>query len=130
MNVNPEQLLELAGQAKENAFVPYFGFRVGAALQTAEGDVYTGVNIEGASFGVTMCAERTAFYKAVSDGRRKFNSIAVLSDSEEIIYPCGICRQVMSDFADDHFIIICGNSKKEYVMKTLGELLPDCRIPI
>lgn len=130
MKYSPEQLLEQARLAKEHAFVPYFGFHVGAALLTDEDQVYTGVNIEGASFGVTVCAERTAIYKAVSEGKRKFKALAVLSDSDKIIYPCGICRQVLSDFVDDDFMIICGNNEKEYVVKTFGELLPDCRIPI
>jgi len=130
MAYSPEELLEKAKLAKENAFVPYFGFHVGAALLTEEGLTYTGVNVEGASFGVTVCAERTAIYKAVSEGKRNFKAIAVLSDSEEIIYPCGICRQVLSDFVDDDFTIICGNNEKKYVIKTLRELFPDGRIPI
>lgn len=124
------ELLDKAYEAKKNAYVPYFGFHVGAALLGENGEIYAGANIEGASFGVTVCAERTAIYKAVTEGVQKFKAIAVLSDSEEIIYPCGICRQVLSDFVNDDFVIICGNSKKEYKVLTFGELLPNCRIPI
>lgn len=125
-----DELVRMARQAKENAYVPYFGFHVGAALVAADDRVFTGVNIEGASFGVTVCAERTAFYKAVSEGVREFKAIAVASDSEEYIYPCGICRQVMSDFVKDDFIIICSRGDGNYQVKTFAELLPNGRIPI
>ena len=130
MNKTWTELLDRAYEVKKNAYVPYFGFHVGAALLGENCRIYTGANIEGASFGVTVCAERTAIYKAVTEGVQKFKAIAVLSDSEEIIYPCGICRQVLSDFVEDDFTVICGNSKKEYKVLTFGELLPNCRIPI
>lgn len=125
-----KQLIDIAMEAKEKAYVPYFGFHVGAALLDTNDITYTGCNIEGVSFGVTVCAERTAFYKAVTKGVQQFKAIAVVSDSEEIIYPCGICRQVMCDFVEDDFIIICGNCKKEYIVTSFGELMPNCRIPI
>lgn len=125
-----EELVKIAQQVRTNAYVPYFGFHVGAALLTDDDCIYTGVNIEGASFGVTVCAERTAFYKAVSEGVRSFKAIAVASDSEEYIYPCGICRQVMSDFVKDDFIVICSRGDGQYQVKTFAQLLPNARIPI
>lgn len=131
MNENDyKMLLDKAEEAKQNAYVPYFHFHVGAALLTKSGKIYKGANIEGASFGVTVCAERTAVYKAVTEGDKEFAAIAVLSDSEEIIYPCGICRQVLSDFVDEDFTVICGNNKKGYKVYTLGELFPNGKIPI
>lgn len=94
-------LINKAKEAKEFAYVPYSGFQVGAALKTKSGKVYTGCNIENSSFGATNCAERTAIYKAISEGETEFESIAVVSSAGDITYPCGICRQVMSEFMKD-----------------------------
>jgi len=94
-------LINKAKEAKEFAYVPYSGFQVGAALKTKSGKVYTGCNIENSSFGATNCAERTAIYKAISEGETDFESIAVVSSAGDITYPCGICRQVMSEFMKD-----------------------------
>ncbi|MCD6436617.1 MAG: cytidine deaminase [Clostridiales bacterium] len=116
-----KKLMEEAEKAKENSYVPYSNFAVGAALVTESGDIYTGCNIESASYGATNCAERTAIFKAVSDGHRKIKKIAIISNLEET-YPCGICRQVMAEFGDDIEIII-GNVDN-YKTLTLDDLFP------
>ena len=126
-----EELGRLAIEAMAFAYTPYSGFRVGAALLTAEGKVYQGCNIENAAYTPTNCAERTAFFKAVSEGQRSFRAIAVAGGpaDEPIMqyaYPCGVCRQVMMEFCDPQtFDIIIAKSKKEYRVKKLQELLPD-----
>lgn len=118
-----EQLIEKAYEAKENAYVPYSKFPVGAALITESGDIYTGCNVEIASFGATNCAERTALFKAVSDGHKKIEKIAIVSELKDT-FPCGICRQVMAEFADEELEIIIGD-KNHYVIYTLKDLLPE-----
>lgn len=117
------ELIKMAAAAKENAYVPYSNFKVGAAILTQDGKVYTGCNIENASLGGTNCAERTALFKAISDGYRKFQKVAVISNSPDYIYPCGICRQVLSEFGTD-IEIIASNNKGEYRVHKLSELLP------
>lgn len=97
------ELIDLAKKAMQNAYVPYSHFRVGAALMVEDGSVYTGCNIENASFGATICAERTAAVKAVSEGHTRFTRIAIVSSSGEYTHPCGICRQFLSEFADMDF---------------------------
>ncbi len=114
-------LLEKAVKAMENAYVPYSHFPVGAALVTDTGEIYTGCNIESASYGATNCAERTAIFKAVSEGHRRIRKIAVVSDKIDA-FPCGICRQVMAEFADGLEIII--GRPGDYRIYTLDELLP------
>jgi cytidine deaminase len=116
-----KKLMQEAEKAKENAYVPYSNFAVGAALITESGDIYTGCNVESASYGATNCAERTAIFKAVSDGHRKIKKIAIVSDLDET-YPCGICRQVIAEFSDDVEIII-GNAGS-YKILTLDDLFP------
>ena len=123
-------LLDAAEKAKEFAYAPYSNFRVGAALLAKNGQIFTGVNIENDSYGATNCAERTAVLKAVSEGIREFEAIAILSDCDEIIYPCGICRQVLNEFVDDDFVVVCGNCKKEYKVYRFKELLPNTQIPL
>lgn len=119
-----KELLKLAENALENAYVPYSNFRVGAALLGKSGKVYSGCNVEIASFGATNCAERTAFFKAVSEGEKEFIKIAIASSSEEETFPCGICRQVMVEFGKNLKIVL-GNTKKNIVNEyTLEELLP------
>lgn len=120
-----EMLLKLATEAKNGAYAPYSGFRVGAALLTADGKVYTGANIENISYGATSCAERTAVFKAVFEGARSVAAIAVASDSEDFIYPCGICRQVLAEFGGRETRVICGSLRGEFRVHTLGELLPN-----
>lgn len=121
--MKPEELVELAVKAKENAYVPYSNFRVGAALLTKSGKVYTGCNVENASFGATNCAERTAIFKAVSEGEREFEAIAVNADMERLTFPCGICRQVILEFSRDIKLYI-SNKHGEYKEYTITDLLP------
>ena len=125
-----EKLMERAVEAREYSYSPYSGFRVGAALLCEDGLVYTGCNIENIAYGPTNCAERTAFFKAVSEGERKFSAIAVVGgheEAKELDYfpPCGICRQVMMEFCDyNAFKIILAKTPKEYKEYTLCELQP------
>lgn len=119
-----KKLIEEALNAQKNAYSPYSKFCVGAALLCKNGKVYTGCNIENASFSLTNCAERTAIFKAVSDGVKDFNAIAIVGSDEEICTPCGACRQVIGEFCGNDFKIICANIKGEYKEFTLGELLP------
>ncbi len=115
-----ENLLNKAEKMLENSYAPYSGYRVGAALLCKNGKIYTGCNIENVSFSPTMCAERVAFAKAISEGERDFSAIAVVNDKNTPCTPCGVCRQVMSEFCDENFKII--TKDKEY---TLSALLPD-----
>lgn len=117
-------LIEKAIEAKENAYVPYSNFRVGAALLTKSGKIYTGCNIENVSYGATNCAEQTAVFKAVSEGEKEFQAIAINGDNGDYLPPCGICRQVLSEFADDSLKVILANSAEDYKVIALGELLP------
>lgn len=106
------------------AYAPFSKFKVGAALLTKEGEVYTGVNVENSSFGGTICAERTAFVKAISEGCREFEAIAVVS-SEGEAWPCGICRQFMKEFCEDDFKIITGSDEDSLRVYTMEELFPE-----
>lgn len=124
MNETYKNLISSAQKAKENAYVPYSGFRVGAALLCKDGSVYCGCNIENSAYGPTNCAERTAFFKAVSEGKRDFEAIAVTSDSANVTAPCGVCRQVMSEFCDPDFVVFMCDADGEYKKVLLGELLP------
>ena len=119
-----EELLNIAMKAQEKSYSPYSKYRVGAALLGKDGEVYTGTNVENASFGATNCAERTAFFKAVSFGIREFEKIAISVDSDNIGYPCGLCLQVMSEFCDNDFKIIVSNRLGEFKEERLGNLLP------
>lgn len=122
------KLISQALSAREYSYSPYSHFRVGAALLCKDGTVWTGCNIENRAYGPTNCAERTAFFKAVSEGRRDFSAIAIAGGGEELVwcYPCGVCRQVMAEFCDpDKFEIICARSEEEYKIYTLRELLPE-----
>lgn len=117
------KLLEMAREARERAYVPYSRFKVGAALLCKDGTVVTGCNIENASYGLTCCAERTAIFKAVSEGRRDFEAIAVIGDTEGVCAPCGACRQVMAEFAPNMRVII-GNLRGQVVTMSVSEMLP------
>lgn len=119
-----QELIGKAVKAKENAYVPYSHFRVGAALLTESGRVYTGCNIENVSYGATNCAERTAVFKAVSEGEREFQAIVITGDNGDYLPPCGICRQVLLEFGKDSMEVILANSTEDYKVTTLGELLP------
>lgn len=116
-----EKLMEIAREAKKMAYVPYSDFRVGAALLTKNGKVFTGCNVEIASLGATNCAERTAIFKAVSEGETEYKAIAITGDSD-LTFPCGICRQVIVEFGDDIDIIVDG--KDGLVISNINELLP------
>ncbi len=118
-----KELLKIAEKAKENAYVPYSKFHVGAALLTKSGKVFTGCNVECASYGGTNCAERTAIFKAVSEGEREFEKIAVTSDNIGETYPCGICRQVILEFGRNIKVIL-GESEGEYREMSIQELIP------
>ena len=122
------ELIEKAKQAMEKAYAPYSGFQVGAALLCADGSIYTGCNIENASFSPTICAERTAFAKAVSEGKRDFTAIAVCGGKGGVITglctPCGVCRQVMAEFCKEDFQVILVKPNG-YEQRTLSQLLPD-----
>ena len=114
-------LLKRAIEAREYAYAPYSNYRVGAALLTQSGKIYTGCNIENAAYSPSNCAERTAIFKAVSEGERDFQAIAVVTINGGT--PCGVCRQVIREFAPD-LIVIIGNLKGEYQVLALPDLLP------
>lgn len=120
-------LMRLAEQAREKAYAPYSGFRVGAALLSKTGRVYLGCNIENVAYTPTNCAERTAFFKAVSEGERDFEAIAIVGGQGDSISrlcaPCGVCRQVMVEFCSPDFRVLLGNCE-QLQATTLGELLP------
>jgi len=125
--MNYDELINEAILAKEESYSPYSKFRVGAALLGASGKIYRGCNVENASFGATICAERTAMVKAVSEGERKFRAIAVVSDSPDYTPPCGICRQFLSEFGIDMKVILPG--KEKIKIMELSELLPEAFLP-
>jgi len=126
--MDEKMLCELAVRAMENAYAPYSGFKVGAALLCKSGRVFTGCNVENVSFGATNCAERTAVFKAVSEGELEYKAIAIAASSGRLTPPCGICRQVLSEFSKDMTIYLCG--KDETVKTTIGELFPRMSIDI
>ena len=117
------ELVTKAKEAMEHAYVPYSKFKVGAALLTDDDKIYTGCNVENASYGATNCAERTAIFKAVSQGPLKIKAIAIVSSSNEFTYPCGICRQVIAEFMTEGDIIF-ENSKGEIKVIPFNEILP------
>ena len=123
-----EILIKAAMEAQRYAYSPYSEYCVGAALLTSEGKVFRGCNIENASFGATNCAERTAVFKAISEGYHDFNAIAIVggknSKFSDYAYPCGICRQVMQEFCDANFKVIVARNTEDYKVYTLAELLP------
>ncbi len=118
-----DQLVAAARDARERAIATYSGFRVGAALETADGTIVTGCNIENASYGLTMCAERVAIFKAVSDGHRAFRRIAIVADTPAPTAPCGACRQILWEFAGDSEVILA-NLTQETGRHRVSELLP------
>jgi len=120
--MNNETLLKMAYEATERSYAPYSKFKVGAALLTEDGKVFTGCNIECASFGGTNCAERTAVFKAISEGYNKFLKIAVVSAGESFTYPCGICRQVLNEFAPEIDIVLDDHGVVKVI--NLKEMLP------
>lgn len=124
------ELIKAAMEAKEHAYVPYSHFRVGAALLARDGRVFQGCNIENAGYTPTNCAERTAFFKAIYEGVRDFEAIAVNGDAEDYLYPCGVCRQVMAEFCDPKtFRILVSNKNGDYLEYTLEQLFPGAFTP-
>jgi cytidine deaminase len=132
--MNYDELIKTAIEMTKMSYVPYSHFHVGAALLDKDGKVWTGCNIENAAYGPSNCAERTAVFKAVSEGACEFEAIAVvggpegpdgLADIQDFCPPCGVCRQVLSEFCDRDFKIILANGKGEQKVFTLGELLPE-----
>ena len=127
-NFDVKELLALANEARADSYSPYSEISVGAALLTKSGKIYKGCNIENASYSPTICAERVAFFKAVSEGETEFYAIAIAGGkrgepSRADFPPCGVCRQVMSEFCDSDFRVIWGNTDN-FTEKTLGEILP------
>lgn len=134
--MNKEELVKKAYEAQKFSYSPYSGFQVGAALLTASGKVYTGCNIENAAFSPTNCAERTAFFKAVSEGEKEFRAIAVVGNKKdapkeewEFCTPCGVCRQVMLEFVNLEEFLIYSGKGEEIKTFTLKELLPESFSP-
>ncbi|MCI6809223.1 MAG: cytidine deaminase [Spirochaetia bacterium] len=127
--MDTDLLIQTAVKMLDFSYVPYSHFHVGAALLTKSGKIYTGCNIENAAYGPSNCAERTAIFKAVSEGEKEFEAIAVVGGSEgkieDFCPPCGVCRQVMAEFCDKDFKIILSNGKKEVKTFTLSDLLPE-----
>lgn len=119
---SPEKLLAIARAARENAYAPYSSFLVGAALETADGTIVTGVNVENASYGLSICAERSAFVRAVSEGHRAFKQIAVAGPDGVLTSPCGACRQFMAEF--DPGLPVTFSGTEGAVQTTLDALLP------
>jgi len=125
-----EDLISMAADARKNAYVPYSNFRVGAALIMDDGSVYTGCNVENASYGATNCAERTAIFKAVSEGHRKISAICIVGSKEgSFAFPCGICRQVISEFSDKNTKVIVAQNAENYIVRSVEELIPDAFTP-
>jgi cytidine deaminase len=132
MKVSYEQLIENAIEARKMAYTPYSKYKVGAALLSSDNKIIKGCNIENAAYGPTNCAERTAFFKAVSEGVKEFSAIAIVGGLENetdlfsgYAFPCGVCRQVMREFCDSEFEIVVARSIDDYKVYTLGELLPE-----
>ncbi|WP_373692411.1 cytidine deaminase [Cohnella silvisoli] len=121
-----EQLLEAAKSARNNAYIPYSGFAVGAVVLDSENRLHNGCNVENAAYGPTNCAERTALFRAIADGRKagEFQAVAVIGDTAEPITPCGVCRQVLAELCEPNMPVILGNLQGAYQVTTVSELLP------
>jgi len=120
---NEQRLIDGATKARTRAYAPYSNFQVGAAVETESGDFYTGCNIESASYGLTVCAERVAIWNAISQGKRRIKRIAVVADTEELTPPCGACRQIIWEFGGD-IPVILANSKGQTDTLQMKDLLP------
>jgi cytidine deaminase len=122
--VTHQELIEIARQAREHAHAPYSQFKVGAALECADGRVFAGCNVENSSYGLSLCAERVAIFKAISEGYRDFKRIAVIADARTPVRPCGACRQVISDLFPKNAEVILANLSGAKEGTTISELLP------
>ena len=127
--MNIDQLIEEAKKAREKAYVPYSKFGVGAAILTTDGKVYQGCNIENAAFSMCNCAERTALFKAYSEGDRNFQLLAVVADTERPCSPCGACRQVMAELCPQDMKVVLTNLKGDIFETTVADLLPGAFMP-
>ena len=123
MKHTEKELIDAATDVRERAYAPYSNFRVGAAVETDDGDIYTGCNVESASYGLTVCAERVAIWKGISRGVTKFGRIAVVVDTEELTPPCGVCRQIIWEFCGDVPVILSNLHGKSETIQ-MSELLP------
>jgi cytidine deaminase len=123
MSAEYDRLLEAARLVRLNAHAPFSGFQVGAALETVDGQVITGCNVENATYGLTVCAERVAVFKAISEGHRRFIRVAVVADTDQPTPPCGACRQILWEFGGDLEVIL-GNLDAQTARHRLAELLP------
>ncbi|HBX22846.1 MAG TPA: cytidine deaminase [Desulfotomaculum sp.] len=121
--MKPEELVQHALKAREKAYAPYSHFKVGAAILTDDGEVFTGCNVENASYGLTVCAERVALFKAVSLDKRNFSAIAIFAGTDDYCSPCGACRQVLAEFGGSTKVYMA-NRKGEYREMTVAQLLP------
>ncbi len=119
-----DMLIEAAVKIKNNSYSPYSKFKVGAALITKNNKLFTGTNIENVSYGATVCAERVAIFNAISQGEKLIKEIAITSDLVDYIYPCGICRQVIGEFANKDTVIICCRSDFSYKVYSIEDLIP------
>jgi cytidine deaminase len=124
MNMDKIALMEEAKRARELAYAPYSKFKVGAALLTENGDVYKGCNIENAAYSLCNCAERTALFKAYSDGNKQYTALAVVADTDRPVSPCGACRQVISELCPSDMKVYLTNLKGDVAEMTVSELLP------
>jgi len=124
VEINEKQLFDVANKAMENAYAPYSHYTVGAAILCDDGKVYSGVNVENASYGLTNCAERTAIFKAVSEGAKHVLAIAIVNGTTEMSKPCGACRQVMSEFMGPDDLVFLTNSQNDYKEFSFKEILP------
>ena len=118
-----KELIDAAAAVRENAFAPYSGFRVGSALETEDGELVTGCNVESASYGLTVCAERIAIFNAVSNGKKRIARIAVVTDTDELTAPCGACRQIIWEFGGD-IPVLLSNLKGKSATLSMKDLLP------
>jgi cytidine deaminase len=118
-----EELVKKALEARKNAYAPYSNFLVGAAVLTKDGQIYSGCNVENASYGLSNCGERTAIFKAVSEGAREIEAVAIVGNGDKYCSPCGACRQVIAEFGED-IQVIMANEVGQYIVKDIEELLP------
>lgn len=120
-----KELINKAIQAREKSYSPYSNFKVGASVMGESGKIYSGCNIENAAYSPTICAERVAIFKAISNGEREIKKIALIGSTDSFTYPCGVCSQVMTEFASDDFEIIVAKNIEEYVSYSLDDLMPN-----
>lgn len=123
MKITEKELIDAATDVRERAYAPYSNFRVGAAVETEDGEIYTGCNVESSSYGLTVCAERVAIWKGISEGEKKFARIAVVVDTEDLTPPCGVCRQIIWEFCGDVPVILSNLHGKTETIQ-ISELLP------